>query len=273
MLAEVVDLLRCPHCGGGFALTDGTVGCPRGHRFDVARQGHLTLLRGPAGASADTAAMVAARDAFLRAGHYGEIASLVAGAAAGRVVLEAGAGTGYYLARVLDHLGPTARGIATDLSAYACRRSAKLPRVGAIVADTWAGLPIADGVVDTLLTVFAPRNPREFVRVLSPQGRVLVVTPLPDHLAELRRSRGLMDIEAEKQERLLASMEPMLRHSGHQVLRFDLTLTPPEVDQLIGMGPNAFHTAANPPAASDEPIRTAVSVRLDVFGPATQRCT
>lgn len=266
MLGDVVDLLRCPHCDGPFDLESAGVTCPQGHHFDIARQGHLNLLRGPAGANADTAPMVAARAEFLMTGHYAPIASLVADAAKGRVAVEVGAGTGYYLQHVLDRLGPASRGIATDVSAYACRRSAKGPRTGAIVADTWAGLPIADGVADTVLAVFAPRNPAEFARICARDGLVLVVTPMADHLAEVRRTRGLMDIEGDKHHRLLASMSSHFAHRESRHLRYDLELSPHEVDLLIGMGPNAFHAEASG-TAEPTSIRTIVAVRLDVFEP------
>lgn len=278
MLADVVDLLWCPHCRGRLRLLDGSVGCPAGHRFDVARQGQLNLLTRAAGRNADSAAMVADRAEFLAAGHYAPIADLVAGAATGTVALEAGAGTGYYLAAALAGLGPQARGVATDLSAYACRRSARLPRIGAVVADTWAGLPVRDGVADTVLAVFAPRNFPEFARICSAHGRVLVVTPLPEHLAEVRRVRGLLEIEAGKLNRLLATAASSLEHLGHRALRYRLTLPRVDVDRLVGMGPSAFHAqpaTERPPSANladtatAEAIRTTVAVRLDVFEPRT----
>lgn len=273
MLGDVVDLLHCPHCGGEFALDAAGVTCRQGHHFDVARQGHLNLLRGPAGANADTAAMVAARAEFLMTDHYGPIASLVADAAVGDVAVEVGAGTGYYLQHVLDRLGPSSRGIATDVSAYACRRSAKGPRIGAIVADTWAGLPIADGVADTVLAVFAPRNPGEFARICAAGGLVLVVTPVADHLAEVRRTRALMDIEDDKHSRLTASMSALFAHRESRLLRYDLELSPHEVDLLVGMGPNAFHADASEASgtADPAPIRTVASVRLDIFEPLGHR--
>lgn len=266
MLADIVDLLRCPQCSGVLTLEGGTVGCLSGHRFDMARQGQLNLLRGPAGANADTAAMVADRVAFLRTGHYAPIAELVATAAHGPVVVEAGAGTAYYLDAILSRLasGTTSpvRGIATDISVYACRRAAKLPRIGAVVADTWAGLPIRDGVADTVLSVFAPRNFAEFARICAPDGRVLVVTPLPEHLAEVRRTHRLMTVEEGKHHRLLADAQEWFVHDGHADLRYAIDLQPADLRHLIGMGPNAFHTRA---AGTDEPLRTTITVRLDVF--------
>ena len=79
------------------------VGCPAGHRFDLARQGYLSLL-GPRSRTdtGDSADMVAARGQFLGAGHYRRIARAVADRVVAGPVIEIGAGTGYYLAAAVD---------------------------------------------------------------------------------------------------------------------------------------------------------------------------
>ncbi|KWX07258.1 hypothetical protein TR74_19335, partial [Carbonactinospora thermoautotrophica] len=112
MLEDVVRFLICPYCAAGLALAERTLRCRAGHTFDVARQGYVNLLPGgsrPAG-SGDTAAMVAAREAFLAKGHYAPLARCVAQhASAGEIaddgcVVDVGAGTGYHLAEVLARL-------------------------------------------------------------------------------------------------------------------------------------------------------------------------
>lgn len=269
MLAEVTDLLRCPLCREPVRVAEQerVLECAHGHRFDIAKQGYVNLLGRAAPAHADTAEMVAARADFLAGGHFRPLVELLARAATGSRVVEAGAGTGYYLAGVLDSLGGDARGVAADLSAYACRRAAKLPRAGAIVADTWAGLPVADAVADTLLCVFAPRNPTDFARLLAPAGRLLVLTPTERHLGELRTELGLLDIEAGKQERLLRSMEPALSLLDTRPLKYQVSLDAHALRELVLMGPNAFHHSD-----PDVPERATVtvSVLLSVFGRADQ---
>jgi 23S rRNA (guanine745-N1)-methyltransferase len=103
VLADVLPYLACPHCGAGLTL-DGQVRCERGHGFDVARQGYVNLLSGKASVSGDSTEMVAARAAFLDAGHYAPIMRAVAAAAgpASGCVADLGAGTGHYLAAFLD---------------------------------------------------------------------------------------------------------------------------------------------------------------------------
>ena len=68
---RAVAVLSCPVCVATLSVADGGLVCPAGHRFDRARQGHVTLLppghRPPSG---DSAEMVADRVAFLEAAHY-----------------------------------------------------------------------------------------------------------------------------------------------------------------------------------------------------------
>ncbi|MFC4111490.1 putative RNA methyltransferase [Nonomuraea zeae] len=79
MLADIVDYLICPVCRSGVRLGGSALRCAQGHAFDVARQGYVSLLVGsrPPG-TADSAAMVAARAAFLDAGHYAPLTAAVA---------------------------------------------------------------------------------------------------------------------------------------------------------------------------------------------------
>ena len=276
MLADVADLLTCPQCDreeeSPLSLQGRMLRCPREHTFDLARQGYVNLLTHAPPVNADSAAMVSARDRFLTSGAYAPIRDeLARRIGPATTLLEAGAGTGYYLAGCLDSAAAAAgprRGLALDISPAAARRAARAhPRIGAAVADTWAGLPVRSGGVDVLLAVFAPRNPAEFARVLAPGGRALVVVPLPEHLAGLRADLGLLDIEAGKESRLLTTFEGHLDPVDHTDVRFDVRLTAAGVQDLVGMGPNAFHPDAEPtPDSRDESLtgRTAVAVAVRV---------
>ena len=81
MLDDVLDLLRCPHCAAALERVDGVLRCPAGHSFDIARQGYVNLL---GAASGDDAAMVAARVAFLDAGHFDPLGDALAAECDGR---------------------------------------------------------------------------------------------------------------------------------------------------------------------------------------------
>ena len=279
-VAEVLDLLRCPVCGQPFTDAGGGVRCAAGHRFDLARQGYLNLLGTRPPQHADTTAMVAARERFLGADAYAAVArALVDTARAGLqeargalpvapALLEPGAGTGYYTAALLEGLG--GRAVALDISAAAARRAARVhPRLGAVVADAWSDLPLAAGVVDVVASVFAPRNPAEFTRVLRPDGVLVVVTPRSEHLQEVRQALGLLEVDPSKQQRLAAGLGGRFTRAAEVDVGFEATWARTTVQDLVAMGPNAFHVDAQEVAARTaelpEPVRSTVAVTVSTW--------
>jgi 23S rRNA (guanine745-N1)-methyltransferase len=245
MLAAVVHLLACPLCGKSLAETPGALGCPRGHSFDLARQGYVTLFGGGGSKMAgDSPAMVAARDRLLSAGHYAPLtAALVEAAtrAPDGPILDLGAGTGHHLAAMLD-AAPGRVGVAVDASKYAARRAARAhSRLGAVVADTWRQVPVLPGAIALVTCVFAPRNGPEIARVLAPDGELVVVTPAPEHLGELVERLGLLKVDAGKQQRLAGALEPHLELVGRTALRWNLNLSHGDAQALVAMGPSAHH--------------------------------
>ena len=75
--------VRCPVCAGPVAVGGDQVTCGRGHSFNIARQGYVSLTAGRGGpGTGDSAAMVLARDRFLGAGHYRPVADALSALAA-----------------------------------------------------------------------------------------------------------------------------------------------------------------------------------------------
>jgi 23S rRNA (guanine745-N1)-methyltransferase len=275
----VLDLLACPVCAGSlrFASDSSALRCDAGHSFDRARQGYVPLLppghRAPSG---DSAEMVADRVAFLDAGHYAGVTQALADAVMADgppgTLLDLGGGTGHHLAGVLDRL-PAAVGAVLDSSRYAARRAARAhPRAAAVVADTWARLPVRDGALDRVLVVFAPRNGPEIARVLRPDGALVVVSPATDHLGEIVGPLGLLRVDPDKAARLATSLEPHLRPVGTTSFRAELRLGRPDVATLVGMGPHARHIGRPALAAAlgrlAEPVRATVAVDVTTYRPA-----
>lgn len=227
---------------------DDGLGCPGGHRFDVARQGYVSLLPGRGSKHrSDTAPMVAARRRVLDSALFAPLRSAVASAAAdgadpGSVIVDAGCGTGQYLSSAVDAL-PQSRGLGVDLSVYCARAAARChDRAAAVVADLWAGLPVADGVAQTVLSVFAPRNARAVRRILAPGGHWIVVTPHTDHLRLLREPLGMLDVADGKLGRLRAELtEHAFTEVSSTPVRSAATLGAAELADLAGMGPAGFH--------------------------------
>ncbi|MGU3293784.1 putative RNA methyltransferase [Williamsia sp. M5A3_1d] len=245
MLSAIIDLLACPVCTGELDIDAGTVICDRGHTFDIARQGYVSLLAGSTGGlRSDTTAMVAARERVLGAGLYAPITDAVADAASGPVCLDVGAGTGHHLAHALDDGDPAARGIGLDLSKACARVTARVDeRIGSVVADAWQRLPVADGVVDCVLSVFAPRNVAEFARVLTDDGVLVVVAPTPRHLAEIVTPMGMIGVDPTKPERIGNSLSGVFDREERVVVEHTMTLGRSEVADLVMMGPSAHHAS------------------------------
>jgi 23S rRNA (guanine745-N1)-methyltransferase len=260
-LDRALPLLACAHCGKTLSRVDQrSVGCVGGHRFDLARQGYLPLLGVRSRLdTGDDAAMVAARSEFLHRGHYRPIADAVTLRCTG-AVLEVGAGTGYYLAHTDPDLG-----IALDSSRYAARRAVCAhPRVASVLADAWSPLPVADAVIDTALVIFAPRVPAEIGRVLRPGGRAVVVTPLPGHLAQVRKPLGMLDIDPGKAEALPARWSAAFALAAAVQVTAELQLGHDDLRALVAMGPSARHRTAIQIAAAVDALEATVTVDLAV---------
>ncbi|MET0198764.1 MAG: putative RNA methyltransferase [Rhodococcus fascians] len=265
MLADVIDLLVCPHCGSDLDVEDRTLLCDRGHSFDVARQGYVSLQPGSAGKiTGDSPDMIAARTAFLSTGHFDRVtAALVDAVGASRTVLEIGVGSGHYLAAVLDRTG--GRGIGIDVSKAAARRAAQAhPAIGSVVADVWNGLPVRSGSLDAITCVFSPRNAAESRRVLAPGGRLVVVTPTVRHQQELIGELGLIGVDEDKARRLGDSLSGGFDQVDRTAVEYRMELTHAEVGSLVGMGPSVRHTAEADRRAAIESLSEPVAVTASV---------
>jgi 23S rRNA (guanine745-N1)-methyltransferase len=296
VLDDVLGWLRCPNCESCLTREGSALRCQAGHSFDIARQGYVNLLPpGAASGRGDTAAMVMARQQFLAGGHFLPIAEALAIAAEAQIagrgpaataaasagsqdqladgqracVADIGAGTGYFLAAVLDRQAGLG-GLAVDLSKPALRAAASAhPRIGAVGADAWRRLPIADSAAALVLNVFAPRGGPELARIMRPDGRLLVVTPRPDHLTELTGPLGLLRVDERKHERLAGTLGPHFTVTGQQDVRALMALDHRAVAALAGMGPSAWHAdpdeTARQIATLPEPVTVTLAVAVAVL--------
>jgi 23S rRNA (guanine745-N1)-methyltransferase len=266
VLADVVEHLMCPVCGGPLSLETQALRCPSAHSFDIARQGYANLLTGDVRpGTADTPEMVRDRDAFLDAGYFAPLMQLLgervaeglpavrrvpdgapqgrnpSGGRPGAVVLDAGAGTGHYLRAVLEQ-SPGTVGLALDISKHAARRAARAhPRIGAVVADVWRPLPVRDATVDAIINVFAPRNAPEFHRVLKPGATLYSITPSSHHLGTLVPALGLLTVDDQKDQRIDAALAGHFTHETRESLETEALMSRADVATLAGMGPSAHH--------------------------------
>jgi 23S rRNA (guanine745-N1)-methyltransferase len=259
-------VFRCPVCRVALARGDRVWRCGNGHTYDEAREGYVNLLithqrrkREPG----DSAEMLRHRRAFLDAGHYAPLAEAVAAYATdGAAVLDAGCGEGYYTrAWPSSHEDLTLW--AVDIAKPAVRMAAKRassPAAHYAVASVY-DLPVADASVDLVVSIFAPLHSPEFERVLRPGGRVVTVTPGPDHLAGLK-ARLFAEPEAHPEggpfER--GGATTVLEREAEDRVRYDLELTSPDaIADLLGMTPYAWYVDAD--------TRASVAAASSLFTP------
>lgn len=274
---------RCPNCFSPLAMVEPLVlGCESGHRFDVGRQGTVTLLppRSPR-TIGDDHQMLTARATLLDSALYlpivDSVATLATGCsrpgsddvddAPGPRLVDFGCGTGYYASRVADATSASSV-LLTDRSPVAVRMATRsVAGATGVVLDIWQPLPLRDGSADLALNVFAPRNPAEYARVLRPGGALIVVVPRETHLAELRRDGSVLSVPPDK-ERVVAET---LTAAGFEVagrdhVEYEASVTTEQRAMLVAMGPSAHHLRER---ASDEggsdPRQVTVSVDVLAF--------
>lgn len=267
-LAELASWLRCPRCllpldaDGALSLA-----CDAGHRYDGNKRGYLNALDARHGIVGDTAPILAARAEFLDLGHYRRIAeSLTArlpqpSPDAPLQLLDSGCGTGYYLARALE-AAPGSQGLALDASASAVASAVRHTGAPGLVADVWRDLPVRDARVDVITCVFAPRNAAEFARMLRPDGLLVVVTPTPGHLAQLREAGRIIGMQSDKLAHLDEALGGHFDRSDRDRLEYTVSLDPHAQGLITAMGPSGHHevTAAVPAGNLDVTVSVDVSV-------------
>lgn len=208
------------------------------------------------GISGDTPDMLHARRRFLEADFYQPLldrvivdtALLLADTSDGasrRSVVEVGCGEGYYIGGMADALRtecPGTRFVGLDVSKSAVRMAAKrYPHVAFAVSNVRRRLYLHSASAQVLLSIFAPRNPREFARVVAPGGHLIIVIPDSSHLASLRSRMGLIGVEEAKEERILEQFHDVYAVVDRAAMEYPLVLNRDAIEGLVMMGPNRWH--------------------------------
>ena len=214
------------------------------------------------GRAGDSAEMVAARRAFLAAGHYAPLAQALTGCSAeltGGIgnVLDIGCGEGTFTAALA---GAQVHGV--DISRPAIRAAARsFPAVAFAVASS-KRLPFADAAFDLLCLAMAPLG-GDALRVLGARGHLLRVSPGGEHLAGLKEH---VFARAQPHRRAPLAM-PDLQHVDERRVRFACGLTSEDRARLVAMTPMAHRApqARLEEAIADGPETVIADFVVDVF--------
>ena len=190
----------CPVCKKRLKKLDNVLHCQNGHSFDIARKGYVNLLttnkRNPKN-SGDNAEMVKARTNFLDKCYYLPLAERIAqtaqrelGTAKQPMIIDSGCGEGFYTCVYARQL-PEARLFGIDISKAAVSHCMTRVHVAGIgncefaVASSFE-LPFLKDSADIVISTFAPVANDEYARVLKKGGKLIVISPSPRHLFELK---------------------------------------------------------------------------------------
>ncbi|MGN0774019.1 MAG: putative RNA methyltransferase [Candidatus Ventricola sp.] len=193
MIESIVNLLRCPLCGGALLKKDNSLVCERRHTYDIARQGYVNFVPGQKELFYKKE-LFEHRAKVFEAGVYapvvGRLTEAIDRYAPGEnpVLLDAGCGEGYYAKAVCP--GRRMTRIGFDLSRDAVRLAARGQKNAAFFVADLKRIPMRDHTADVLLDVFTPANYAEFGRVLAPGGVVMKLAPRSGYLRQLRELAG-----------------------------------------------------------------------------------
>ena len=234
--------LICPVCGEQLNQEERRLICGRNHSFDIARQGHVNLLVVQQKHSlnpGDTREQVLSRREFLEAGYYAPICDALIETAkdlgiSGQI-LDVGCGEGYYSARLADALGSPLTGL--DISKEAVRCAAAKYKGKQWLCATAAHIPVEDGSVQLLTSLFALTLPEEFRRVLAPGGYYFQVLAAQDHLLGLK---GIIYDRLNFREKDTVPELPGFERIRSVPIRFDFTVEGQQIRNLLSMTPHVF---------------------------------
>lgn len=102
-------------------------------------------------------------------------------------IADLGCGEGFYLAAIAE-AHPEIRGFGLDIAKHGIKKAAatyKNPLLEFAVASTYR-IPIQSTSTSLALSIFAPFCPQETQRILTPEGRLIRVSPGPTHLCEIK---------------------------------------------------------------------------------------
>jgi 23S rRNA (guanine745-N1)-methyltransferase len=239
----VSPLWTCPLCREPLQRDGGTLACPARHSFDYAREGYVNLLpaqRKRSREPGDNREMMAARRAVHGADLYRPLLDAIVAALqpllpAGECLLDLGCGEGYYSHGVMAAL-PEIKLYGVDIAKPAVRLAAKTCPTGRFAVASAFELPLPAQSMGAILSVFAPADDGELLRLLKPDGHYVKITPGAHHLWELRQLLYATPKPHVQQQTVPAGMAEL----ASVPVRFTLDLRGALLPDLVAMTPYAY---------------------------------
>jgi 23S rRNA (guanine745-N1)-methyltransferase len=231
-------MLRCPNCHQPLLKAINHYQCVNRHNFDQAKSGYVNLYLNKKQQPGDDQLMINARHAFLQQAYYQPLRdqlSLLVDQYQPQTILDAGCGEGYYTSQFTR---TTNQVYAIDLSTHGLKLLNKRnPQVISAISNLF-DLAIMDQSIDLIFNVFVPPSYDEMIRIMKPNGHLIIVSGGPDHLIELKQQLYTNPI----------SNPPMILDAKLQVidtiqLKQTITVNQQDLINLLMMTPYYYTTS------------------------------
>ncbi len=232
-------ILICPVCKRELIKCGALYKCSNNHCFDVSKKGHVNLLL-KGGDHGDDRGMLRARRDFLTSEFYKPFSDALCNIISENphnAVLDMGCGEGYYTANFanIDNVNV----FAFDVSKYAAAMTAACDkRITAFTASSF-NMPVKSGSIDIAVSIFAPFDSKETLRVLKKGGLFVAAFPLSEHLLELKQVVYDDVLLNPEDSRAIKGLDIM----RVQEVKFNMTLERNEhIKALFSMTPYVYRT-------------------------------
>lgn len=182
----ILPFLQCPKCKGAFSVSENSLLCSSGHRYDLAAKGYLNVAPN-ADPSRYDRKLFESRRRILTGELYREVIDAISAHGDAfmphaKLVADAGCGEGSFLMQCSSAQHRVGFDLSKDAIRMASSGGNPLPW---LVADL-TSMPFRDGSVDILYNILSPAHYAEFSRVLSKDGILIKVVPNGGYLKEIR---------------------------------------------------------------------------------------
>ena len=182
-------MLTCPICQCELLCFTSAYKCQNKHSFDLSKDKYVNLLiKQSKKEFGDTIEMINARVIFFLNDFYKplkkELATLLKSINTS-TILDSGCGTGYYTNYFAKQL-PNSVFYGLDISKYAIKQAAKPNANVNYIVGSNQRLPFSNNSFACILSIYAPFELNEYLRILKDDGHLIVVTSGSKHLMELK---------------------------------------------------------------------------------------
>lgn len=245
-----MTIFQCPVCKNSLNVDENRYWCVNNHSFDRAKQGYVNLLLANQKKSqnpGDSRAMMDSRASFLAQGYYYPLADTLSTIVAkhrtnqSQNLLDAGCGEGYYTNIIAASQNDTLTCYGIDISKDAVKIAARQHKSIEFAVASVSHLPMMDNSVDFIVSIFSPRELHEMARVTRDNALLIVGTPAPNHLRELRQM--IYDDIRDYEQLAPDTYAPQFEQVETQIIQYNITLnSPTDIANLLQMTPFYWHT-------------------------------